>query len=1062
MTVDRGGLAYSITVENRFSRALRQFRAEAEQARRAFARLRSESRRGSNTDNTPQSQRAQAREEQIRLRDQARRIRDVERVREQFRRTAVRARREEARANAARIRSAERYRQQLQRAIRQEQRVRAAAARGTQAAVNAVPASAVVNATRLSSTLESASRSSSLLTGSLGRLIAVFAGFAVARAAADGIRTFVGALVDFNAQIEQAELGVATLFTALGTINDNGRTLQGVEALNAAQGIARNQLQQLRLESLRTNASFVQLAETFQVGLAPGLQAGLDIDQVRRFTTQISQAAAAIGVEQNQLAEEIRSVLAGTISARTTRLATALGITNEDIRQARDTGTLFQFLQDRFEAFGVAGAAGAFTFTGALSNVQDAIQQLFAAGGTGLFEELRQLFLDVSEAAIVLGDSISLNPQAVAIIDQVGDALGFAVRQARELFAELNTGDFEFSAQAVAGAIRTTAVILRQIIDGAVRGANDLSLIVLSIRRAIEPLAELEIFDNVDLAAITRIAVIVGGIATAIFTASAAFTALGTVAAGLVGFLTGPVGLVLAIGAAAGGALVLFQQWAESILGARASVLTLARVIRASLNFAIDSIALRFEAGFGDIERLGLAAFQTLSTGAVNLLIAPIREVIRLLASFGVGPAQQALAGLEQGQEAINSQLVGELDARRDINDEIERGQRQLNRILSEDIDRALTANAATSIQGLTEELSGAFSDLGFTQAFDGIIQSIESVGDAAAQSLGFDGAQSALDSVIGRIQSIREALQEEFKLKVDTSDAEFDFGNLEKNSRNIFQLANEELQQGLLRVPSLAQTAIQALNTVVSGFADTAADAIVNAFDPLADDKIDLRERFSQLLRQVARETISTLIRIAIVRATLAAASSIAGSFGSAATGAGGAAAAGAATGGVINADGTVSPLGFAKGTAKVPSVQRPQGLAPSDTVNAWLTPGEAVIRRSSAQKYGYEVMAAINKGLIDPTALRALAGGIRTSTRTSRGPGFNTGGIVAGGQTVPDVSSRTTAPAQPAIAVVAPSEQGLKRLLNGGQSEMLDFMRKNRSAISSALNINERTGRG
>ena len=62
-----------------------------------------------------------------------------------------------------------------------------------------------------------------------------------------------------------------------------------------------------------------------------GREAGLDVDQVRKFTIAISQAAGAIGLAQNQLAEEIRSILSGTIQARTTRIAVALGIKQGEI-----------------------------------------------------------------------------------------------------------------------------------------------------------------------------------------------------------------------------------------------------------------------------------------------------------------------------------------------------------------------------------------------------------------------------------------------------------------------------------------------------------------------------------------------------------------------------------------------------------------------------------------------------------------------------------------------------------------------------------------------------------
>jgi hypothetical protein len=117
-----------------------------------------------------------------------------------------------------------------------------------------------------------------------------------------------------------------------------------------------------------------------------------------------------------------------------------------------------------------------------------------------------------------------------------------------------------------------------------------------------------------------------------------------------------------------------------------------------------------------------------------------------------------------------------------------------------------------------------------------------------------------------------------------------------------------------------------------------------------------------------------------------------------------------------------------------------------------------------SAVKAYGLDVMQAINEGLIDPTALRALAGlGSHRSVRRSskNGAGYATGGsITAPGLTqaqsqVQTASDRQSG-GQPPIALVAGNEQAMDRLLAGGKRAMLDFIQSNAPAIDGMLSRN------
>jgi hypothetical protein len=213
---------------------------------------------------------------------------------------------------------------------------------------------------------------------------------AAAFAAFQGFRIFISEGLKFNATIETANLGIASLITAQAELRDSqGNLLTGTAKLAGAQKLATDQVNKLRIAGLQTTATTQELVIAFQQAVGVGLRWGLTLDQTRKIAIQMSQAAGALGLPMNQLNEEIRDFLGGNISARNTRIATALGITNEQVREAQKTGKLFDFVTGKLEAFSVAGEATAKTFQGVMSNVVEAAQNFAGDATAPLFEQLK-------------------------------------------------------------------------------------------------------------------------------------------------------------------------------------------------------------------------------------------------------------------------------------------------------------------------------------------------------------------------------------------------------------------------------------------------------------------------------------------------------------------------------------------------------------------------------------------------------------------------------------------------------------------------------------------------
>lgn len=279
------------------------------------------------------------------------------------------------------------------------------------------------------------------------RLFGILAAFTIARNLVRAFNDSLRSAIEFNARLEQAQLGMASLFLASGRVtNAVGDIVDGAEGLAIAQQEARRQTELLRVDALRTASTFEQLIENFQTATGPGLQAGLGLDEIRRITVRLSQAAATLGVPQRQLAEEIRSLLQGTIRVRDTRIAVALGITNADIRRAKELGVLAEFLEDRFSAFAESGKLVEQTFTVLLTNTRDALVQLAGAVGEGFFEEIKELLKDVKDSVVTLNEAtgeLEFNEEAIETATIFFDILKNAVSQARALGSSLDSDTFQ-------------------------------------------------------------------------------------------------------------------------------------------------------------------------------------------------------------------------------------------------------------------------------------------------------------------------------------------------------------------------------------------------------------------------------------------------------------------------------------------------------------------------------------------------------------------------------------------------------------------------------------------
>lgn len=374
----------------------------------------------------------------------------------------------------------------------------------------------------LSNANASAESSGSRLLFTFRRLFGVLAAFTIIRTLTQQFFELVKSTIGLNAELETARLGIASLILASGAVKDStGGSLNNMQGLAIATKAAQRQMTLLRRDALQTSGTFRDLLDAFQQGIAPGLEAGLNLDQIREFTVRISQAASALGQPQNQLPEEIRSILSGNISQRTTRIASALGITPDDIRQAKQAGTLFEFLQKKFGAFAAAGVEANKTFNVLFSNLQDGIQQAVASGGLSFFENLKNLvseLFDVVNQRNSLGD-LRINPVVIAAIGLIAVGLDNAVSSARDLMSSLTPKQVLNLAATLGQVLTLVATLTAGIVQGLIAGVSDIYDVLHAVSGVFGGIANIDLQQLV--AQITRIAVVVLSVQAAMSTINA-------------------------------------------------------------------------------------------------------------------------------------------------------------------------------------------------------------------------------------------------------------------------------------------------------------------------------------------------------------------------------------------------------------------------------------------------------------------------------------------------------------------------------------------------------------
>ena len=302
--------------------------------------------------------------------------------------------------------------------------------------------------------LDKAAQSASNTSKMLNRLVYSMARYTVI---CEGIQklgnlwsTVIGGAYDYGNMIETTRVGMAGILPSMMQINR--QQLSWNQSLTISSKIMKD----LQNESLKTSATASELIDTFRALLGPGLGAGMSIEQIEKFTTVGVNAVKSLGLDGVQLVQELRDLVQGGIRPASSTLATALGISDADIKKAKESSEgLYKFLMDRMKGFEYSALETNNTVKGRIDQIKEGLQRGIAEGTephSCMYSEAHKEF---GESIIQVDKSTKewkINPEFISSISTISGSMVEMVESAKKV------GEFMCSGLVGATYVGKTAV----------------------------------------------------------------------------------------------------------------------------------------------------------------------------------------------------------------------------------------------------------------------------------------------------------------------------------------------------------------------------------------------------------------------------------------------------------------------------------------------------------------------------------------------------------------------------------------------------------------------------
>lgn len=243
----------------------------------------------------------------------------------------------------------------------------------------------------LSNLNKAASSTSSIFNGLTAQAAGVTAALTGMYTAGGAIGELIKAPYEFAKGMETNQIGISGILQSMTELD--GKTLEWNVAMRISSGILRD----LNEEALKTAATSEDLIEAFRALLGPGLEAGMTIEQLKEFTTVGVNAVKSLGLPRNQIVQELRDMVQGGIRPQSSTLATSLGLTDADIKEAKNSAEgLYTFLMKRMEGFKRASLETPKTMAGLIDQIKEGYTRTAADGTAEIYSYYKEVLGNIA------------------------------------------------------------------------------------------------------------------------------------------------------------------------------------------------------------------------------------------------------------------------------------------------------------------------------------------------------------------------------------------------------------------------------------------------------------------------------------------------------------------------------------------------------------------------------------------------------------------------------------------------------------------------------------------
>ena len=245
----------------------------------------------------------------------------------------------------------------------------------------------------------------------------------------------------FQNSMESSRLSIAAFLMTFRTFTSGG---QEVNQYTAALHEASLAQEQLRVAAFKTTATFMELVSGYQKVVSASAGTKATRDEMVRLTVVMSNMAASTGQSFETLTNQFRTVLLGISRTTGTIGGTmrAMGITPDVLKSWREQGIILQELLPRLEAFEKIGLDINKTWKGALSNLQDSLENFLGVGFSGAINAAKAFVGEITAQFANVDESLRtqkfvFNEDNMRRAQEISTSAASAMASLRPLIAEM-------------------------------------------------------------------------------------------------------------------------------------------------------------------------------------------------------------------------------------------------------------------------------------------------------------------------------------------------------------------------------------------------------------------------------------------------------------------------------------------------------------------------------------------------------------------------------------------------------------------------------------------------